>query len=343
MKLGFNITPLKNSNKFRGIGYYTENLLKELKTFTGLDIQEFESLSEIKKVDVVHYPFFDFFQYSLPLMKKYPTVVTIHDTIPLVFPKHYPVGIRGYVTNFFQSLSLKNVSAVITDSKSSKIDINKYLQVNLQKIYPINLAFTEEFRVLKDQKKLKNIKNKYKLPDKYVLYIGNVNWNKNLINLTQACIKADMNIVFIGNDFSKKNDFFHKELKSYKLFCEKFLNNKKVFIVGYVSTEDMVGIINLATLTLLPSYYEGFGLPILQSQACGIPVVTSNISSMPEIAGKGAILVDPYFVDDIVRGMKEAIAMRGQLVKAGFENIKRFSWRKTAEETIMVYQKILHV
>lgn len=107
----------------------------------------------------------------------------------------------------------------------------------------------------------------------------------------------------------------------------------------------MVGVINLATLTLLPSFYEGFGLPILQSQACGIPVITSNISSMPEVAGKGAILVDPYSVENIIKGIRKVTVnyeLRTKLTKLGFDNIKRFSWQKSAEETFKIYQKILN-
>lgn len=344
MRLGFNITPLKNNNKYRGVGYYTQNLLKNLKSFPNIEIQEFDNLSEIKNADIIHYPFFDLFDYSLPLLKKFPTVVTIHDTTPLVFPNNYPVGLTGYLMNKIQLLSLMNISGIITDSESSRKDIHKYLHMSLEKIYPINLAVTDDFKIIKDRKKLINTKNKYKLPNKYALYIGNVNWNKNLINLTKACINEGLSVVFTGKDFSEKKDLNHKELESYKLFLEKFSNHDKVLVLGYVSTEDLVTIINLATLTLLPSFYEGFGIPILQSQACGTPIITSNISSMPEVAGEGAIFVDPYDVEDIVRGIErlQVTNYRLQLINKGFENLKRFSWQKTSNETIKVYQKILN-
>lgn len=207
MKLGFNITPLKNNNKYRGVGYYTDNLLKNLKSIPDIEIQEFDNLSEIKKADIIHYPFFDLFNHSLPLLKKFPTIVTIHDTIPLVFPENFPVGFKGYLMNKIQLLSLINVSGIITDSESSKKDIHKYLHVNLEKIYSISLAVTDDFKIIKDRKKLINLKSKYKLPDKYALYIGNVNWNKNLINLTQACINVGINVVFIGKDFVEKKRF----------------------------------------------------------------------------------------------------------------------------------------
>ena len=126
--------------------------------------------------------------------------------------------------------------------------------------------------------------------------------------------------------------------KIYKLPKRLGIEHKVKFL-GYVADEKLPALYSGAKALLFPSLFEGFGLPILEAQACGCPVLTSNTSSMPEVAGKGAIYVDPYNIDDIVKGMErlKREGERGKLIKAGFENIKRFSWEKCARETLRVF------
>lgn len=344
MKIAFCNLPLLNNHQARGIGTYTKNLLESLKQDSKLHIQEFSDIREIKNADVVHYPFFDLFQRSLPIFKKIPTVVTIHDVIPLVNPTAYPPGIKGSLNSYSQKLSLKNVAAVITDSKSSKEDIIKYLGVSAEKIFPIALAPASHFHKINDIEELKRVKRNYHLPEKFALFTGNVNWNKNLLNLSEAVLKAKIDLVLVGKSFEEKNSLDHPEMKSFKDFLKLYSNNLKVHILGFIPDNDLVIVTNLAFVQLLPSYYEGFGLPILEAQACGVPVITSKISSMPEIAGRGAIYVDPENVNEISKAIVELSKdqeLINKLIKAGFENISHFSWKKTAVETLAVYQHVL--
>lgn len=343
MKVAFNISPLNSGHKTRGIGSYTFNLLSKLKKQEDIFIQEFTEFNEIKDTDIVHIPYFDLFQHTLPLKKKFPTVVTIHDVTPLVFPTHYPKGLRGTTNLLFQKIALKNVSRVITDSQSSKKDIAKYLNVNLEKIDVIYLAPSEDFKIINDKNKLNIVAKKYNLPKKFALYTGNVNWNKNLLNLTAACKTADIDLVTVGSGFEKKDNLNHPELSSYKQFLAKYENDPNVKILGYVDSNDLVSVMNLAAVVLLPSFYEGFGLPILESQACGTPIVTSNISSMPEVAGDGAVLVNPYSVEEIAKAIEKITINdeRLKMQKLGFVNIKKFSWEKCAKKTVEVYKKVL--
>lgn len=340
MKIGINISKLNKLNSQRGIGFYTKYLIESLKKYTSEEILVIGSQKNSVKVDVMHYPFFDFFRASLPIKKDFPTVVTIHDTTPLVFPKHYPPGLKGKINFFKQKLALKKVRAVITDSKSSTKDIEKYLNVNDKKIFPIYLSVREVFKNTKGIKSIEQIKRKYSLPEVFFIYIGDVNWNKNLLNLTEAIVESKKDICFVGKGFSQSS-LDHLELKSFKQFHEKFSNHPNVHILGFVEEVDLVLLLNGAKGLLLPSFYEGFGLPILEAQACGVPVITSNVSSMPEIAGAGALLINPSSVKNI----KEAIELisnnselRNQLIKKGFNNLERFSWEKTAEETVKVYE-----
>ncbi|MBI2599834.1 hypothetical protein HYW43_02870 [Candidatus Daviesbacteria bacterium] len=123
MKVAINTLTLKSAHKYRGIGYYTINLLEALKQETSVEISEFTRLSEVKDVNIIHYPWFDLFFHTLPIRRKFPTVVTIHDVIPLVFPQYYPKGLKGKISFMLQKMALSSCRYIITDSDTSKYDI----------------------------------------------------------------------------------------------------------------------------------------------------------------------------------------------------------------------------
>lgn len=345
IRLAFDTTPLRTGHRRRGMGLYCRNLLEKFKNIDDLKVEEFTNINNIQKADLVHYPYFDLFFQTLPLNKKFPTVVTIGDVTPLIFPDSYPPGVKGKIKGYLQKLSLKSAKAIITFSESSKKDIIKFLEVERDKIFPIYLAAGRHFSKISDEKPLARISAKYRLPKQFALYVGSVNFNKNLPNLAQACINAGIDLVLVGGDFLTRDNLDHPELKSFKVFLNRFAKSPGVRILGFVQDEDLVGIYNLAAMTLLPSLYEGFGLPILESQSCGTPVVTSNVSSLPEVAGKAALFVDPNSVSDITGAIKELVTdgrLRSRLARSGFENIKRFSWEKTASDTVRVYERVLN-
>lgn len=344
MKVAFNVSSFDSEHSRRGVGSYTKNLLENLKRISGLEIQEFNDLKDVDRVDIAHYPQFDLFNRTLPIFKRFPTVVTIHDVIPLLYPDHYPPGLRGKMKNFIQRFALKGIGGIITDSESSRKDIIQVLGVKPDKIFKVSLAASNNFKPLTQKQVLEKTKKHYKLPENFILYIGNVNWNKNIIKMTQACVELGVNIVLLGSSFEKSQDLNHPELIDYLEFKKSFQNQPGVYVLGYVEENDLVSIINLAKATILVSYYEGFGLPILESQACGVPVITSNLSSMPEVAGSGAFLVDPYEIVSIKSGIERVLGdekLAKKLVLEGFENIQKFSWEKTAHETVKVYKEVL--
>lgn len=344
IKIGIDIRKMHSYHKSRGIGLYTKQLIEALKKYTNEEIFIIEENDSQIKLDVIHFPFFDLFFHTLPIFKKFPTVVTIHDVIPLVFPNHYPPGIRGNINNFLQKIALKSSSAIITDSESSKKDMINHLGVQRDKVHKVYLAPSDNFRQIKDKIILANLKRKYELPDKFILYVGDVNWNKNLINMADACVMAKADLVLVGRGFNQKEDLLHHELESYHQFINRYSSNNLIHIKGYICDEDLVFIYNLASILLLPSFYEGFGLPILEAQACGTPVITCNVSSMPEVAGNGALFVDPYQVSEIekaIRSIWDDASLRLNLIKKGFENVSQFSWKKTAQETVKVYYNVL--
>jgi len=343
MKVGINISSLHQMSKGRGIGFYTQYLVDSLKEYTDAEIVIIDSPDSREKVDLIHFPFFDFFRHTLKITHDIPTVVTIHDVIPLLFPKHYPPGIKGRINLYRQKQALKKVKAVITDSVTSAKDAVRIFSLPQNDVVPIYLAPAKHFQQMPKTESRRRIE-KFKLPENYLLYTGGVNWNKNLINQTQAGLKTGMDIVFAGSGFENRANLNHPELKEFKLFLSEFEKNPKIHILGFVTNEDLVGLINLASAVLFASRYEGFGLPILEAQSCGIPVITSRSSSMLEVAGDGAVLVDPDSEGDIESGVSSILKgslKREQLIKRGFENAKKFSWKKTALETMKVYENAL--
>ena len=343
MKVAINSSPLKSGHANRGIGVYTQNLLLALKKHPEIELLEFARLDEVKQADVVHYPFFDLFQHTLPLNKKFPTIVTIHDVTPLVFPKAYPPGIKGGINLSLQKFALQNVKAIITDSQASKNDIQIHLGINPDKIVPIYLAASSEFRIINDKKSLENTKKKFNLPEKFAVYNGNVNWNKNINNLTKACLNANLDLVIIGKSFLEKDNLNHAEKRAFKQFLANFENNPRVHRLGFVETRDLANILNMASCLLMPSFYEGFGLPILEAQACGTPVIISRISSMPEVAGDAAMYVEPQEEAQIMMAIAQLLQdekLYKDLVQKGLENVKKFSWQKCADQTINVYSQV---
>ena len=291
MKIAINSQPLKSGHRDRGIGYYTENLINHLKKDKEIELIEFTNIYEVKNVDLVHYPWFDFYFHTLPIKKNFKTVITIHDTIPLIFPSYNPSGIKGKVNFILQKIALKRTDAIISDSLSSKKDIIKYLKIEDSKISPIYLAVEEDFKPL-NETKLIHAKRKFKLPDEFLLYVGDANWTKNLPFLIKGFARliekerfTGIKLILVGRVFLKNvENIDHQELKSLKEVSHLInqLNlSDKIIKTGFLDKEDLIAFYNLATVYIQPSLYEGFGLPVLQALSCGTPVVSSNAGSLP--------------------------------------------------------------
>jgi glycosyltransferase involved in cell wall biosynthesis len=346
MRVGLDISPLKTGHQFRGIGIYTQNLLQTFKKtkISGFYSELIEKGEISKDLDLIHYPFFDLFFLTLPFNKVKPTVVTIHDVIPLVFPEAFPLGIRGRLKFEAQKLSLKGVKGVITDSENSKKDISDFLNFPKEKIYVVPLAPGEEFKKINDKSLLAKTKKKYDLPDNFVLYVGDVNYNKNIPGLIKAFVDIkdqNLKLVLVGKAFMDKEI---KETQEIFKLVKSLGLEKKVIFLGWVSSEELVAIYNQATVYCQPSFYEGFGLPVLEAMACGCPVVCADNSSLREICGQAALMVKTDTIYSIAKGISLLLdnrAKREELSKKGLEWVKNFSWQKTAQKTYEVYKKLV--
>jgi len=348
MKIAIDISPLQTGHKVRGVGFYLEHLKNALiKYYPENEYVFFERGEKLPQdIDLVHFPYFEPFFLALPLYKKFKTVVTVHDLTPIVFPNAFPRGIKGEIKWQMQRYALRQADAILTDSQSSKKDIIKHVGAKESRIHVVYLAAGEEFKIIQSSRlKTENLRKKYNLPGKFILYVGDVTWNKNLPRLIDAAKELKIPLVMIGKNLVSENyDQNNPWNSDLNRINELAKGDESIIRLGFVSAEDLITVYNLATVFVLPSLYEGFGLPILEAMACGCPVVTSKEASIPEVAKDAAFYVDAYDVKSIASGMKEVFGsenLQKQLREKGLENAKRFSWKKTAGNTIRVYQQVL--
>lgn len=339
MKIAVDTKPLKIGHKVRGIGVYTRSLMDALKKKGGVKIVSPES-----EHDVLHVPYFDLFFDTLRIGKK-PTVVTVYDTIPLIYPEHYPAGIKGKINFFKQKRKLKDTAAIITISETSKKDIVRFLDVPGEKIYVTHLAPGNIFRKLEDGNWKMEITKRYGLPERFVLYVGDVNYNKNVLGLVRACEKISIPVVIVGKQAAEK-DFDRTHIENWPLvqLIEEYADAPDVIRLGFVSEEELIKIYNLASVYSQPSLYEGFGLPVLEAMVCGVPVVAAKTQALVEVGEDAAVFVDPEDPSDIARGLKKVLedeSLHRDLSKKGIERARRFSWERVADETIRVYKEVV--
>lgn len=352
MNIAIDISPLESGHylqhRVRGTGFYLQNLKASLPKYFPQNKYIFfnrgDSLSG--KIDVAHYPYFEPFFLTLPVFSKNKRVVTVHDLTPLVFPENFKAGLKGMLKWQLQKIALKNADAIITDSESSKKDIIKYAGIKDSKIKVVYLAAGEEFvRIQNSESIIQNLKKRYQLPEKFVLCVGDVTWNKNLPRLIQAVKKVNIPLVMVGQALVEKNvDLTNPWNKDFTKVLELIDGDEDIVRLGFIPKEDLILLYNIATVFAMPSIYEGFGLPILEAMSCGCPVVTSKEGSIPEIAGNAAINVDAYSIDSISQGIHEVfdnLSLQKELSEKGIKQSKKFTWHKTAGETMRVYRSVI--
>jgi len=367
MKIAIDKGPLTSGHKVRGIGVHTRELIEAIKRTKDKDINlscvDFEK-SDLSKYDIVHYQNFHPYFPTLPSKKQAKkVVVTIHDLIPLIYPKQYPPGAKGKINFVKQKLRLKYVDAIITISETSKKDICRFLRIDPEKVHVVHLAPKKIYKKSGDEKFKLQVKNKYNLPDSFVLYVGDVNYNKNIPTLLKACKKAKKNLVISGKQAKEIEnmgigldvlggpqdwvrflfDIPHPENAHYKDLLGMFKNGGKIIRPGFVSDEELVGIYNLATVYVQPSFYEGFGLPLLEAFSCGIPVVASKIQAHKEVADDAAVYFETENVDELSKKINILFKdkkKRKEMIEKGVERNKEYSWGKVARETIKVYKLV---
>ena len=338
--------PLGTGHAARGIGSYTRNLLEQLEDTRDLTILRSSSVTDSSnKPDIIHYPFFDLFFNTLPLIKTAKTVVTIHDVIPLVYPEHYRPGLKGKLRFQLQKLSLKTVSAVLTDSEHSKKDIISYLGVPEDKIHVVYLAANPELEPVSEYAVTK-LRKKYSLPKQYLLYVGDINYNKNIPQLikTLKFLPESVHLVCVGKNFQPQDipEWHWVEQQTALSNVSERIHFLPSILVD--AADELSALYSGALAYIQPSLYEGFGLPVLEAMRCKTPVISSNRSSLPEVAGAEAMLVEPTaeaFAAAVLEVMEWSMTKREKIVSSASRWQRTFSWKKTAQQTHEVYQKCI--
>jgi glycosyltransferase involved in cell wall biosynthesis len=349
------------SKKF-GIARYAENLLKQFQVlgrqdrFTLLISGEFplgslRSATNIKLVrtgikwlsfleqlwlpllikriqpDICFFPSF-----AAPMIQPAPTVIVIHDLMHLVFARDYSLRHKLYYNVVLRS-ALKKAKKVIAISRSSKKDIMRYYGLPDDKVEVIYNGVENVFRPVSDRQQIERFKKQKGLPERFLLFVGSSKVSKNLENIIAAfgifsrTDKEGRYLVLSGTQDAKLGG-----------------EHEKIICAGDIDEVDLPLLYNSAELFVSPSLYEGFGLPHLEAMACGVPVIASNVSSLPEVVGDAGIQVDPRKPEEIAAAMSRVLGDKGfreGLVKKGLERARKFSWETSASKTLAVCRSAL--
>lgn len=290
---------------------------------------------KLQNADILHQPCF-----SAPVFYKAKKIVTVHDIIPLKFPKNLPLASRLFYSKWM-TYSYRYADLIIADSECTKKDLIKYLKISENKIRVIHLATSKSFKPESSYKNITNIKDKYKTGEKYFIHVGTIEPRKNLPFLVSSYAKAVKagiaeNLVIVG-----KHGWYYESL--FDLVKKLHLENKIIF-TGYADDSDIPALYSGATALTFPSIYEGFGFPPLEAMACGTPVISSNTSSLPEVVSNAGILLPPKDEKEWAKKMIE-ISNNKKLAQKlrikGLAQAKKFSWEETAKKTIKVYEEVM--
>jgi len=332
-------------HNLRGTGIYANNLKKALgKTYPG-EIIEANASKLPTNCDIYHFPYFDPFFLTLPFIIHKPIVITIHDLIPLRFPEYFPRGFKGEFKWQIQKMLARGAEAIITDSYASKADIGKYMGIKESKIHPIYLAADNIFfHKLLETDKLK-VRSKYSLPEQFALYVGDVNWNKNLVNVIKAVKSINFPLVIVSKVINnKQSDIENLWLQELVQIRKEIQDSKLFFVLNNVSQVELANLYQMSKMLLYPSRYEGFGLPVMEAFASGCPVITTDKGSLKEITGDAVIVVNPESPNEIAHAIQNILNNQElclALITKGNSQAKQFSWEKTAEKTYSVYTQVL--
>ncbi len=286
------------------------------------------------RLDVLHSP--DFIP---PFRRNCKSVITIHDLAFLLYPHFLTKESARYYGQIDQAV--RRTNHIIAVSEATRRDIIERLGVPENKITVIYEAANPLFRPLDRQEALQRARERYPVPEAFILFVSTIEPRKNVQTLLRAYrqfldhYKQDVKLVFAGSRGWLFEDVF--------ALVEALRLEEHCIFLGRVSSEDLLYLYNAAQMLVQPSYYEGFGLPPLEAMACGTPVIVSNVSSLPEVVGDAGLLVDPNSVDEITVAMWRLLtdeALRQQCIQRGLKRAQSFSWDKTALQTLEVYRRV---
>ncbi len=377
MRIGIDIRSLQNDSRHRGIGTYARCFIKNLLSldrnneyvffvykdwplpsllqepiFKDVKIREvtrkrkrfvwlagqilLPRLITEEKLDLFHS-----LEYIVPVFSRRKKIITVYDFIGNDYElyRRRNVPIRKLYLHL-NDQSLKYADRLIAVSEYTKKKMIELVGIAESRIRVIYLAADEAFTPKNDNELFLRLKEKYNIRNDFLFYVGAVDQHKNIDGLINAFSQIrfkDISLVLAGVQLDRKYmQFIHQLLE------EKKLENR-VHILGYIPQEDLIGLYNMAKIVVSLSFYEGFGLPVLEAMSCGRPVIASNNTSMGEILGSCGILVNPYNIEEITEAINNLLSdeeLRNILSKKGLERSGEFSWQKNAQETISLYKDL---
>ncbi|MEI7499391.1 MAG: glycosyltransferase family 1 protein [Bacteroidota bacterium] len=284
---------------------------------------------------------------TAPVFTSVPLIITLHDIIYMESLSVLKKGFTPYQKfgNMYRRFVVPQVvrksARIITVSEFEKKRIGDFFHVDDQKLKAIYNGVSEHFKPISDKEYLSQIKTKYNLPDKFFFFFGNTDPKKN----TPGVLKALS--LFLNSSEEKiplvMLDFDRNELNKIISEIGDTALNDYIKLTGYVPNNELPALYSLSTIFLYPSLRESFGIPMLEAMACGIPVITSNTSSMPEVGGEAALFIDPFKPEEITASMKRLLSDKSlcdTLILKGFENARRFSWKTMAENVLNLYLEV---
>ncbi len=305
----------------------------------------------LKGVEVFFNPHF----FNAPVSRHCKKVMTFHDLSFEYYPEHFSWRKRLW-QKFLMNIrrEARQADKIIAVSESTKQDLVDLYKIPEEKVRVIYSGVGEEFKEIRNLKPArsaeqdeagetrKKIKEEYNLPEKFILYFGTIEPRKNIIGLIKAFEllkeKKDFDNFFLviagAKGWSYKNIFRAASESKYA---------SQIIFTGFVEPQDKVYLYNLASLFVYPSFFEGFGFPPLEAMACGVPTITSNTSSLPEVVADAALMIDPFNIGELAWAMEQILTddgLRQELIHRGLERAKIFSWNKCAEETISLIKQM---
>ncbi|MFP4322404.1 MAG: glycosyltransferase family 4 protein [Anaerolineales bacterium] len=269
------------------------------------------------------------------------TLLTVHDLSYVRTPETSPPVLKHYLDRVVP-WSVARADHVLADSQATKDDLIDLYDTPPDKITVLLSGVDARFQPMTDTARLAAVRQRYDIPaGDYIFAIGTVQPRKNYARLVRAVHHLgpsfqDMCLVIAGGKGWLEDEIYHT--------LDELHMHGRVRFIGYAADDDLPALYSGAMLTAYPSLYEGFGFPILESMACGTPVITGNVSSMPEVAGDAALIVDPYDVEALADGLRRLITdtgLRASLVRKGTARAAEFTWRRAAQELKTIYDRML--
>jgi len=317
----------------------------KIKKFSSLPYPAWEQcalprIAAKERVDILHCT-----SNTAPVWNSIPQILILHDVIFLEKPKSTRISKNWYQqfgNQYRQAIVptvAKQCQTIITVSNYEKEQILKTLPLPSEKVNVVYNGVGRRFKKIRDKIMLEKIKEKYRLPEKFILFLGNTDPKKNLkgVLLAYSILVENSEAVIPLVIIDLKQKYLSAVLKELNLPGLR----EHIVLPGYIPNRDLPAVYNLSDLFLYPSLRESFGLPVLEAMACGVPVITSNTSSMPEVAGDAALLVDPkdaLLLANDIGAMLSHNNLRQRMIRKGVRQAERFSWQNTAEQVLQIYE-----